>query len=77
MAGEDLPSAIVTSDQERAKFVGEMLGELAVFDTVHHNDKTGKTAQTKTPFRPETDGTRNFDSILILILFQVLDRYRD
>ena len=26
---------------------------------------------------PETDGTRNFDSILILILFQVLDRYRD
>merc|ERR1719312_2117860 len=40
MAGEDLPSAIVTSDQERAKFVGEMLGELAVFDTVHHNDKT-------------------------------------
>ena len=24
-----------------------------------------------------TDGTRNFDSILILILFQVLDRYRD
>ena len=25
----------------------------------------------------ETDGTRNFDSILILILFQALDRYRD
>ena len=28
-------------------------------------------------FATETDGTRNFNLILILILFQVLDRYRD
>ena len=48
MAGEDLPSAIVTSGQERARFVEEMLAELAMFDTIHQYDKTGKTAQSKT-----------------------------
>ena len=47
MAGEDLPSAVVTTGQERARFVEEMLTELAVFDTQH---KTGKTTQSKTPF---------------------------
>ena len=46
MAGEDLPSAIVTSGQERARFVDEMLDELAVFDTKHKNDKVGKKAES-------------------------------
>jgi len=49
MAGEDLPSAIVTSDQERARFVEEMLAELAVFDTIQRNDKTDPIRKVPSP----------------------------
>jgi len=42
MAGEDLPSAVVTTGQERARFVEEMLTELAVFDTQHKADPIKK-----------------------------------